>query len=722
MLLVRKTGIELARGKYSLFLDGDDSLCDDEALERVVRMATQTPADMVGFDIEVVGGTENQRKNVRTWVQTKGEEKTSQAITGSMFSANFKYGWNIWNKVYKTDVLKKSYPYIPNIRLICAEDALLSFIFSVHAENFKNYVPLDNTQPLPIYKYRLGGISTSIINPNKFIEYAREIQVPELLKDFLEKKELKENSFYISCLKTLKKRLLFTNFWRLVSLPNRYQPKAFKMLWENGSPTDIATLSPAFFKTDEQIMSYAKMSGQSHAKSIKKSQHIKTIGIFYHRYFEGGVERVISLQIPVFLKMGLKVVLITEKIDCGKEFPLSESVTRVILPPTFEAGRASILKQAIENLSIDLVIYHAASSRNIIFDLQILKTTAAHVVVQRHELTTQDFSRGETASVKNISSFPYAYSLADLLIVLSHMEEEFYRSLGINAKYIPNPVSPELFELPRWEPEEKGVVLWVGRLDYYQKGVKEALEIMRQIIEHRPETKCIMVGPEYSPGSREFVESFISKHKLTGKLVYAGSQSNPYPFYVHASVQLCTSTYESFPMVLLESRMIGVPLVTYDMPYLELLKSGKGFISVSQHDMISAANEVCRLLENPKELQQMSREAQKSGEEFASFDYAAEWKNIFSQFCQPDSENDKLWAQGANARMFFDTACFFIGEGIKRKEETVDSQIMNSLNQWKQTAKVYKHPFRVLKYRFMAKFAFKHKKRCHYKKLLQFPN
>lgn len=40
---------------------------------------------------------------------------------------------------------------------------------------------------------------------------------------------------------------------------------------------------------------------------------------------------------------------------------------------------------------------------------------------------------------------------------------------------------------------------------------------------------------------------------------------------------------------------------------------------------------------------------------------------------------------------------------------------------WKRIAKLYKHPLKIIKYKFMAKFALQKKKRSHYRNLLKFP-
>ena len=58
------------------------------------------------------------------------------------------------------------------------------------------------------------------------------------------------------------------------------------------------------------------------------TRNIKTVGIVYNRYYEGGVERVISLHIPVLLKMGYSVVLIVNESNPEMEYLLPLGVKK----------------------------------------------------------------------------------------------------------------------------------------------------------------------------------------------------------------------------------------------------------------------------------------------------------------------------------------------------------------------------------------------------------
>ena len=71
----------------------------------------------------------------------------------------------------------------------------------------------------------------------------------------------------------------------------------------------------------------------------------------------------------------------------------------------------------------------------------------------------------------------HAMQLTDTLIVLSTMEETFYQSLGLNARYIPNSVG-YLASAGRKSENKSKNVLWVGRLDWL-KNYQDALEIMK---------------------------------------------------------------------------------------------------------------------------------------------------------------------------------------------------------------------------------------------------
>ena len=64
---------------------------------------------------------------------------------------------------------------------------------------------------------------------------------------------------------------------------------------------------------------------------ITNKKEIKTIGIYDERYHNGGGQRFLSIIMPIYLKMGYKVVFFTDEIKLEEEYELPENVTRIVL-------------------------------------------------------------------------------------------------------------------------------------------------------------------------------------------------------------------------------------------------------------------------------------------------------------------------------------------------------------------------------------------------------
>ena len=98
----------------------------------------------------------------------------------------------------------------------------------------------------------------------------------------------------------------------------------------------------------------------------------------------------------------------------------------------------------------------------------------------------------------------------------------------------------------------------------------------------------------------------------------------------NASIFLSTARYEGYPLTLTESRFIGLPCVMYELPYLELVKGGRGIISIPQKNAKAAAYAIYDLLNNQAEYKRLSNEAYSHAQELCEYDYITTWKNIFN--------------------------------------------------------------------------------------------
>lgn len=533
--------------------------------------------------------------------------------------------WTLWNKVFKTNTLKKIAEYIPNIVLKSAEDAFILFLISI----FSTKQVSIQTRSFYLYRYNVG-VTSGIVTLDKLKCYTKEPFICDLIDRVLNSEKIKnipDLVVFKDCNIWLKNKLWNTLFYRIEQIDVDLQKQAVLLILGETNLTDFLAGAERYYKGNEWKIAKTLPRERLFEKSIKFQSKIKTIGIFYRRYYSGGVERVISLLMPLFVSHGYRVILITEEIRQELEYPIPSSVTRYVVRSSYKDGRADDWDKVVREAQIDVLIHNMTSNPIVLYDCFFLQTKGVKVVLYRHETSFQDIACGLDRFLF-CNQLPFLYLFANKIVLLSRMEEEYFRAFGLSAKYLPNPMDIGNVSNDYHHDEQK--ILWVGRLDSMQKNFLDALEIIETVVKTRPHVKCDIVGEAFSPGSDELVKKFISDHGLINNVKWHGYTLNMDSFYRHATLLLVTSAYESFPMVVVESKSYGVPLVIYELPYLELLHKKEGYISIRQGDKNAAARACIDLLDNKELAQFMSNCARRSLDEFIDQErLAKQWDEIF---------------------------------------------------------------------------------------------
>lgn len=692
--LARKNAVLAARGKYTVFIDPDDLFTSSKSLEIVYQKIEQEQVDILMFSCKIFGDTDYEDKRIVEDFVKVYEKEIFGAKNIIQDCIDMKYGWTLWNKIYITDNVVKAYRSTKDVYLITAEDCYVYILISYYSKSFKGI--LTN----PIYSYRRdNGITVGHrISLDKFKIFLKEIEISKLLNNFF--KINTDFCFYKEIIDNLKLRFLRHCIWRLVQLKSEDISTGYQFLIESFGYSNIYKVISCIYEQLRYNNRIYFLNGSLALKSNRK--YIKTIGIFYHRYYQGGVERVISLQIPILLRLGYKVVLITEEGKNEDDYYLSSEVKRYFISKTYENGRANDLSNILLKNNIDVILYHAASYYLLLFDILLIKSYGIRFILERHEVTTVGMAYSDTFLI----NYHKIYQFVDKLLVLSNIEKQYYRNLGINAEYIPNPIP---YKLGTKKELKNKIILWVGRLDNL-KNYMDPLRIFNLVRLKHPDSKLIMLGAEYSEGASNNVKEYIFDHNLQQSAHWLGNVHDMERYYKISDVFLMTSASESFSMAIAESKSFGLPMVSYDLKNLELLSDGKGFISVNQDDLESAASKICLLFENKNIYQKLSAGAIESIRKFKNFDQNKAWENLFKSF--QDIDKSKVLVD-KNFSVFINDLYFYYSKGVYARNNEI-SKLRDKFESHKKF-RIWKY----LKYKILSKILFG-KRRLLYRKKYKF--
>ncbi len=361
------------------------------------------------------------------------------------------------------------------------------------------------------------------------------------------------------------------------------------------------------------------------------SLHLKTVAFVFADLSQGGIQRVMSHLVPQFVMNWYRVVLLTTNGKGNDVYAVNVPVVRVVLGvDRLPENRACRLRAALIDNHVDIVIFQEYYSPRLLSDVATARSCGMPCVIHHHNMFSNFFLRHNMA----IDELAYyrCFAEASALIVLSHADEYYFRAMGCNAHYFPNPIEdvPEGF---RRSPEGK-TVLWMARYTAIKRPL-DAVKIFERVLKRHPDAKMKMLGG--FTGSKDVeaqvaaVRNYLAKNPaLAASVSLEGFQSDVWKYLGGASALLTTAKFEGFPYTLSEASAAGVPVAGYEMPYLALAKDNPGFIQTPQGDIAAAAAAICRLFEDEAFAAQASASVRAAFERVRGFDQIKAYGRLFA--------------------------------------------------------------------------------------------
>lgn len=220
-----------------------------------------------------------------------------------------------------------------------------------------------------------------------------------------------------------------------------------------------------------------------------------------------------------------------------------------------------------------------------------------------------------------------AVKTAKKIIVLTEEMKEKYanRYHSINVSVIENPIDEQLIKPVKYARESKRIIS-VGRL-VPAKNYEMLVDVANIVLKKHQDWSWDIYGDGQL---RKQLQNRINQSGLTAWLHLRGAVDDIYDRYGDYSFLVMTSSYEGFPMVLLEGMANGLPLVAFDVttgPKYIIHNNENGFL-VPEISAKKMADVVEELIENKQKRLTMSMAAMKRREEFSVDSVLTKWESL----------------------------------------------------------------------------------------------
>ena len=361
---------------------------------------------------------------------------------------------------------------------------------------------------------------------------------------------------------------------------------------------------------------------------------IRRIAIFSFTLSRGGLERVALLLTKMFLERGFAVTLFTT-LYVEHEYAVPDGVERVVLPRG-RRERWESLNRELRDREIDLCLFNDHTQFETFYDISCAKAAGCRIVATEHSMFFYPFYDANTPIFEIRTQ---AYRVVDALTCLTQSDQLWWRAAGCSkAVHIPNPSTFQSVEIQQTSGESKQV-LFVGRISD-GKGLKFLPALIGKVTQRCAEARFVLAGAFPDREAESWFQREIEKYGVADSVETPGIVDNVSEYYARSSVVVILSAVEGFSMVRVEAQAHGVPVVMFDMAYLDGISSDDGCIMVGKEDVSGMADAVVRLLQDRNHWSEMSTRARNSFVRQGNIDVGEMWESLFCSILRGTVEED----------------------------------------------------------------------------------
>ncbi len=180
---------------------------------------------------------------------------------------------------------------------------------------------------------------------------------------------------------------------------------------------------------------------------------------------------------------------------------------------------------------------------------------------------------------------------------------------------------------------DAGNLLYIGRLEIYQKGLDTMLDAFEMVLTEKPEARLQIVG---SGKDEALLKAMIHQRHLQGSVTLHGKMGLArIALLQKAELVLMPSRFESWGIVAIEAAALARPVIASDIPGLnEAVKHDKtGVLVALESGAAGFAQAILSLLNHPKKAQELGASAAEYSKKFRWDEIAQETEALYRQEC-----------------------------------------------------------------------------------------
>lgn len=397
------------------------------------------------------------------------------------------------------------------------------------------------------------------------------------------------------------------------------------------------------------------------------------VGIVCAGYPEriGGVTEVVRELTKNLKKIGVDVKIITSGRPSRDENGRIIVCKRVLTFPFW-----SFLKfpQIFRKYKFDILHFQANNGVGIVIWRFFLRNKFPKSITTLHTSLVSERKRIEPVKINNdfivfpsLSDFVFKYLKAPIGIIMDIFTAKFSDSVACvckntmnecvchyyvgkkKVKVIYNGVDLNKFSLSVNEMElrhrcllkDEYIVLFVGRLAL-RKNIFGLIDVFKKVLQEIPNSKLLVVGGFKNLKYAKIINTFINDLNIQDKVKFLGSL-NPnqvQSYYRVADVFVLPSTYEGFPLVILEAMASQKPVVAFDVGgNSEAIIEGQTGYLAEKGDHETMASKIVLLLKNLDLRKRIGENGRKMVEE--KFNWEAIANEYFEEYKKLLERNQK---------------------------------------------------------------------------------